>query len=84
MKFIERIPNQRTGGNSCVFEHKGAYYFADKSYVPFCGIETMIFRCNEKGEVTDWGELYCDRSGKSLDSCITEFLNNNLIKNKKK
>lgn len=66
--------NPMTGGECCVFEKDGNWYYADKSYVPYCGMETMIFECNEQGEVTSWTELYCDRSGLSLEECIEEFL----------
>lgn len=27
----------------------------------FTEIETMVFSCDEDGNVTDWGELYCHR-----------------------
>lgn len=75
MKDLEIKKNEYTGGQNCVFEHNGKWYYADKSYVPFCGIETMIFQYDkEKEEVIDWSDLYCDRSLKSLEQCIEEFI----------
>lgn len=67
--------NEYTGGQNCVFfGHDLKYYYADKSYVPYIGNETMIFPYDkDKEEVSDWSELYCDRTGKSLSSCIEEF-----------
>ena len=67
-------PNPLNGGESCVFECCGNYYYADRAFVrdAWC-IETMIFAANSDGKVTDWGDLYCDRSGKSLRECIEEF-----------
>lgn len=63
--------NPQTGGNYCEFEYKGKSYYADRSNVPYIGIETMIFEVND-GQV-DWSELYADRSGMSLTDCIKEF-----------
>lgn len=64
--------NPRTGGFCCDFIFKGKGYFADKSYVPFLGSETMIFAKEDDGSI-DWEELYTDRTGKSLRVCIYEF-----------
>lgn len=63
--------NPQTGGNYCEFQYKSKSYYADKSYVPFIGSETMIFEVID-GQV-DWSELYSDRTGKSLSDCIKEF-----------
>ena len=32
--------------------------------------ETMIFQCDESGEVSDWGKLYCDRYSSKADAEI--------------
>lgn len=66
--------NKVNGGVFCVFEHNGNHYYADRAYVPFTGLETMIFPCDEEGQVTDWGDLYCDRSGMTLEECVEEFI----------
>ena len=66
--------NPMTGGQCAVFQKGENYYYADRSCVPYAGIETMIFSCDKEGAVTDWSELYCDRSGMSLEDCIKEFL----------
>lgn len=65
--------NSQNGGKCCNFEVNGKKYYADKAYVPFCGEETMIFAYKEDGDI-DWIDLYCDRSGKSLEDCIEEFV----------
>lgn len=68
--------NESTGGMSSIFKHNGKYYYADKSFIPYSyyGWETMIFPYDfEKQEVSDWGELYEDRTGKSLEDCIEQF-----------
>ena len=61
----------------CVFEHNCEEYYADRCFAPdVCEIETMIFpwQGGKDGKVTSWGELYCDRTGKSLCQCIKEFI----------
>ena len=58
---------------SKTFEHKGKYYWADKSFVPGIGPETMIFHSDSEGNVTDWLDLYCDRTDMPLNDCIAEF-----------
>ena len=65
--------NPMNGGQCCDFEFNGKKYYADKAYAPFCGEETMIFAYMEDGEI-DWTDVYCDRSGKSLEDCIDEFV----------
>ena len=66
--------NPYTGGQYTVFQKGKKYFYADCSYVPYTGMETMIFHCDKDGEVTNWSEVYCDRSGKSLRECVEEFL----------
>lgn len=58
-----------------VFKKGNRYYMADKSFVmdAMCP-ETMIFPCDENGEVTSWLDVYCDRTDKTLDQCIKEFM----------
>lgn len=64
-----------TGGLCTYFQKGEQHYYADRSLVFDYGVyETMIFTCNEQGEVTDWTEVYCDRTGKSLAACVNEFL----------
>lgn len=70
------VDNDNTGGVCCFFKHNGKYYYADKSPIPYSwyGEETMIFPYDfNKQVVTDWGGLYADRTGKSLEKCIMEF-----------
>lgn len=66
--------NENNGGEYCFFSVNGKEYYADKAYVPdFMCQETMIFPAKDK-KVTDWGELYCDRTNKPLKDCIKEFI----------
>lgn len=72
---LKKEVNPMTGGTCCVFKKGENFFYADRSWVSYLAcFETMIFPANEDGEVTDWGDLYCDRSGKSLDRCVEEFL----------
>ena len=68
--------NYMTNGQSCIFEKDGKYYYADKSYIPYTPYvyETMIFEYDFKNQkVSDWNELFADRTDKSLKECIEEF-----------
>lgn len=70
---IER--NSRTGGYYCIFQKGDKFYYADKSRIPFDGEETMIFPYDKDADdVSDWTDVYCDRSGKALLDCILEFI----------
>ena len=51
----------RKGALTNIVEYKGNYYYIDSCYTLDCGYETMVFPCDEKGNVTDWGDLYCER-----------------------
>ena len=70
------MKNNYTGGTCCYFKHNNKYYYADKSPIPYSWYdqETMIFPFDfEKQVVSDWGELYVYRTGKSLEDCIEQF-----------
>lgn len=71
---LKKERNPMTGGTCCVFKKGEKFFYADRSYVPYVGMETMIFPCDKDGNVTSWTEVYCDRT-KSLDNCVKEFLN---------
>ena len=77
------MPNERTGGGSCIFKMGDEYYYADKSFIPYTwyGFETMIFKYDfNKQVVPEWDELYADRTGKSLEACIEEFAGCKIVK----
>lgn len=46
------------GGLRDVVEAKGKYFLVDSRYTFDCGLETMVFPCNQHGEVTCWSEIY--------------------------
>lgn len=79
-KNFEVIEESTDSRNNMVFKYGESYFYADKTYVPFTGNETMIFICepdeDEKGKfvVPNWTDLYCDRTGQSLNDCINEFI----------
>lgn len=72
---LKKEVNTFTNGVCCVFQKGEEFFYADCSPVPFIGPETMIFPCDKDGNVTSWTEVYCDRTLKSLDDCVKEFLN---------
>lgn len=51
-------------------EFNGNYYYIDSCYTPDCGYETMIFHCDENGNVTNWHELYVEYYGNVTEMTI--------------
>ena len=78
IKILEQRPDRKCKGVSALFKKDGEWYYADLANIPFYGNECMIFTANENGEVTDWSEVYCNRSMSDVDEdnlllCIKEF-----------
>ena len=46
---------------SHIVKCNGKVYYVDSVETSDCGLETMVFKCDENGEVTDWTDLYCER-----------------------
>jgi hypothetical protein len=70
--------NPMNDGYNCIFSHDGMEYYADVCELKNClPSECMIFAYAD-GQVTDWGELYCERgvevSPEGLRVCIEEFV----------
>lgn len=72
-EIINIFPHTNTYGVGVVIKMGQSYYLVDKADTFDVGWETMVFCCNEEGEVTDWQELYTDRTGKSVWKCALEF-----------
>lgn len=74
---LETTDNLFTRGWSALVLIGYLYYWFDLRDTPDAGTECMAFRCNAKGRVTNWHELYCRRglpvSSESLMGCIREF-----------
>lgn len=56
-----KIFNIRKNAFTDVVEVKGNYYYVDSCCTMDHGYETMVFPCDENGDVTNWGDLYCER-----------------------
>ena len=41
-------------------EYNGKYYYVSSCFTLDHGYETMIFHCDDKGNVLDWGDLYAE------------------------
>lgn len=72
--IIDIFPHTNgTNGVGVVIKINQSYYLVDKADTFDVGWETMVFHCNKDGEVTDWQELYTDRTDKSVWKCALEF-----------
>jgi len=60
--FAEMITAQASNKYSAtVQEPNGNYVWIDTRYTADHGWETMVFKCDAEGNVSDWNELDCDR-----------------------
>jgi hypothetical protein len=41
-------------------EYNGKYYYVSSCFTSDHGYETMIFLCDDKGNVLDWSDLYAE------------------------
>lgn len=72
--IIDIFPHTNgTNGVGMIIKINQSYYLVDKADTFDAGWETMVFCCDEEGEVTDWQELYADRTNKSVWKCAQEF-----------
>lgn len=51
----------QTKKSTVVKTRGGQYVWVDTCYTLDAGWETMVFPCDERGNVTDWGDLDCSR-----------------------
>ena len=76
MKFeiIDIFPHTNSAnGVGVVIKINQSYYLVDKANTFDVGWETMVFHCNEAGDIENWQELYTDRTDKSVLDCAKEF-----------
>ena len=46
---------------SHIVKCNGKFYYVDSVETCDCGLETMVFNCDEGGKHVDWNDLYCER-----------------------
>jgi hypothetical protein len=56
-KIIRELPVSPTGAKQALVTLAGDYYVVSSVHCPGTGPETLVFRANREGEVTDWGEV---------------------------
>ena len=44
-----------------IVKFNGNHYLVDSCYTWDCGYETMVFRCDSKGNVKSWRDLFVSR-----------------------
>ena len=63
--LIKELESENPNHISCTLVRYGSknYYVSTVAlpYSRFDNYETEVFKCNAKGEVIDWDELYCKR-----------------------
>lgn len=79
-EIIDIFPHTNTYGVGVVIKMGQSYYLVDKADTLDVGWETMIFECDKEGNVSNWLELYTDRTDKPILDCITEFVKKLFLK----
>lgn len=72
-EIINIFPHTNAYGVGVVIKVGQSYYLVDKAETLDVGWETIVFHCDENGEVIDQQELYTDRTDKSVWKCALEF-----------
>ena len=44
-------------GQACLVQHKNEFFVVSSVDAPFTGPETLVFRSDNEGNVTEWGEV---------------------------
>ena len=66
-------------GNACLVMREGQYFVVSTANVPFSGPETLVFRANYDGRVTNWSEVAGGR-GMSRDEAIADLSERDAIR----
>ena len=66
-------------GAYAIIQIQDLYFLVDKAETPDAGWETMVFSCDRDGNISDWLDLWVDRTGKSLYQCMNEFAHEYVI-----
>lgn len=70
---IRDLPKNRGRGNAVlVRDATGQHYVASSVVAPYSGFETLVFKADERGEVTDWIEVAGGR-GMSREDAIANL-----------
>ena len=59
-------------GQACLVELCGKFYAVSSTHALFGGFETLVFRCDGDGNVTDWGDVAGGR-GYSREEAISDL-----------
>ena len=72
-RFIKDVSEMFQGTAILYRLESGDYIVASAAFVMFSGPETYLFKADENGKVTDWGELEGSRRGTlDIDSVMIE------------
>jgi hypothetical protein len=72
---MQFICNLSGNGYKSLWEHEGTYYLVssvNRSDVPLS--ETMVFECDENGNVSSWHDLYVCEYTEDHESVVEDFI----------
>ena len=71
VEIIQELPRYRTDVTQFLVKHKGEFFVVSSSSF-FNQFETLVFRADAKGEITDWCEVAGGRT-MSRDEAIADL-----------
>jgi hypothetical protein len=69
-RIVRELPGWK--GDACLVEMGGSYFVVSSVYAPFTGPETLVFRSDEDGHVSDYLEVAGGR-GMSREEAIEDL-----------
>jgi hypothetical protein len=67
-----------SNGYRTIISNGENHFYIDTCYTDDCGNESMVFKCDENGKVTDWHDLDCRRC---FDDSEMEKVHNEMVQN---
>jgi hypothetical protein len=67
-----------SNGYRTIISNGENHFYIDTCYTDDCGNESMVFKCDENGKVTDWSDLDCRRY---FDDSEMEKVHNEMVQN---
>jgi hypothetical protein len=72
VEIVRELNPSPTGAKQVLVRGPEGYFVVSSVVAMFGGFETLVFPADEKGEVTDWGEIAGGR-GMSRDEAIADL-----------
>lgn len=72
VRIIRELPLSKTGAQQVLVRQGSDYYVVSSMVMPITGAETLVFRSNSGGKITEWNEVAGGR-GMSREEAIADL-----------